>query len=265
MVVETTEVTEVQAEEIPEKEYFEKMKVIYPRAEEDLIEFLNRCKLENKRVMLCARCSAVCDKEATAGLKKFQPATNKQGAKPKQYQDKGKDILTRPNNPAKTGRMPTFLPPGSNPMERWMHQGLIRFNKCAMEVAGSSGTKPNYSDDAKKYSYKNNYKGKHPMTRTQWRRFQHHKKLAATCLQTGQYKEVARRPAKERIFPPIDENIMEDDDLLDSEPDFDVICVVSILPSEYDVQSEVTELETNFDQLEMVVSKNNKLYSKSQI
>jgi hypothetical protein len=84
-----------------------------------------------------------------------------------------------------------------------MHQGTIRFNKGAMEVGGSSGTKLSYSEDVNKYSYKNNYKGKHPMTRTQWRRFQRQKKLAAKKPQTSQYKEVARRPAKERILPPI--------------------------------------------------------------
>ncbi|WJX34091.1 hypothetical protein P8452_22239 [Trifolium repens] len=251
MMVEAMEVSEVQVEKIPEEEYFEKMKVVYPRAEEDLIDFLNRCKLKNKGVMLCARCSAVCDKEATAGLMKFQPVANRQGANPKPPRDKGKGILTRPNNMVQIDRRPTFLPSGSIPIERWMHQGTIKFNKGAMEVGGSSGTKLSYSEDANKYSYKNNYKGKHPMTRTQWRRFQRQKKLAATNLQTGQYKEVARRPAKERILPPIDENKMEDDDLLDSEPDFDVICVVSILPSEYDVQTEITELETDFDQLEM--------------
>ncbi|WJX56991.1 hypothetical protein P8452_42594 [Trifolium repens] len=164
-------------------------------------------------------------------------------------------VRVRPNNSVQTDRRPTFLPSGSIPVERWMHHGMIRFNKRAMEVGGSSGAKPNYSEDANKYSYKNNYKGKHPMTTTQWRRFQRQKKLAATNLQTGQYKEVARRSAKERIFPPIDENKMEDVDLLDSEPDFDVICVVSILPSKYDVQSEVTELETDFDQLEMADTK----------
>ncbi|KAK2436375.1 hypothetical protein QL285_021373 [Trifolium repens] len=250
-MVEALEVTEVQVEKIPEEEYFEKMKVVYPRAEEDLIDFLNRCKLENKGVMLCARCSAVCDKEATAGLMKFQPVANRHGANPKQPHDKGNDILTRPSNRVQTDRRPTFLPSGSIPIERWMHQGTIKFNKGAMEVGGSSGTKLSYSEDVNKYSYKNNYKGKHPMTRTQWHRFQRQKKLAATNLQTGQYKEVARRPAKERILPPIEENKMEDDDLLDSEPDFDVIRVVSILPSEYDVQTEVTELETDFDQLEM--------------
>ncbi|KAK2422828.1 hypothetical protein QL285_033329 [Trifolium repens] len=251
MMVEAMEVTEVQVEKIPEEEYFEKMKVVYPRAEEDLIDFLNRCKLENKGVMLCARCSAVCDKEATAGLMKFQPVANRQGANSKPPRDKGKGILARPNSMVQTDRRPTFLPSGSIPIERWMHQGTIKFNKGAMEVGGSSGTKLSYSEDANKYSYRNNYKGKHPMTRTQWRRFQRQKKLAATNLQTGQYKEVARRPAKERILPPINENKMEDEDLLDSEPDFDVICVVSILPSEYDVQTEITELETDFDQLEM--------------
>ncbi|KAK2422492.1 hypothetical protein QL285_033024 [Trifolium repens] len=251
MMVEAMEVTEVQVEKISEEEYFEKMKVVYPRPEEDLIDFLNRCKLENKGVMLCARCSAVCDKEATAGLMKFQPVANRQGANPKPPRGKGNGILTRPNNMVQTDRRPTFLPSGSIPIERWMHQGTIKFNKGAMEVGGSSGTKLSYSEDVNKYSYRNNYKGKHPMTRTQWRRFQRQKKLAATNLQTGQYKEVARRPAKERILPPIEESKMEDDDLLDSEPDFDVICVVSILPSEYDVQSEVTELETDFDQLEM--------------
>ncbi|WJX88906.1 hypothetical protein P8452_70946 [Trifolium repens] len=112
IMVEAMEITEVQAEKIPEEEYFEKMKVVYPRAEEDLIDFLNRCKLENKGVMLCARCCAVCDKEATAGLMKFQPVANRQGAKPKQYQDKGNGILTRPNNLIQIDRRPTFRPSG---------------------------------------------------------------------------------------------------------------------------------------------------------
>ncbi|KAK2382413.1 hypothetical protein QL285_069949 [Trifolium repens] len=109
---------------------------------------------------------------STEGLRKFQPVTMKQGARPNQYQDKGKGILTRPSDAVKAGRKSTFLPPGSSPRERWMHQGLIRFNKGKMEVGGSIGTKPNYSEDTNKYSYRNNYKGKHPMTRTQWRRFQ---------------------------------------------------------------------------------------------
>jgi hypothetical protein len=101
MMVEAMEVAEGQVEEIPEEQYFEKMKVVYPHAEEDLIDFLNRCKLENKGIMLCARCNAVCDKEATEGLRKFQPMTNKQGEKPDQYQTKGKASFLDPINLSK--------------------------------------------------------------------------------------------------------------------------------------------------------------------
>eukprot|EP00256_Glycine_max_P062132 XP_014631525.1 uncharacterized protein LOC106798860 [Glycine max] len=155
------------------------------------------------------------------------------------------------NSNQKYGRRNTFVPPGSVPVEKWMHQGLIRFNEGAMEVGGSSGTKQIDPQEANRYSYRNNYKGKNPMTRTQWRRFQRQKKLAQQNLQTGWYKEVSRRPVKERLLPPVDEDKMEDEDLLDSEPDFDVVCVVSILPSEYDVQSEVTEIECEFDHFDM--------------
>jgi len=41
------------------------MKAAYPTVEEKLIDFLNRCKLENSEVMLCPRCSVVFDKEAS--------------------------------------------------------------------------------------------------------------------------------------------------------------------------------------------------------
>ena len=39
-------------------QYAEKMKVAYPTSEEDLVDFLKRCKISNSPTMLCA-CSAV--------------------------------------------------------------------------------------------------------------------------------------------------------------------------------------------------------------
>ncbi|MCI74949.1 hypothetical protein A2U01_0096215, partial [Trifolium medium] len=63
---------------IPEEEYEKKVREVYPNVEEELVDFLNRCKLNNSEVMLCPRCSAVCDKENTAGLKNIVPhADNK--------------------------------------------------------------------------------------------------------------------------------------------------------------------------------------------
>ncbi|XP_006598506.1 uncharacterized protein [Glycine max] len=101
MMVETMELSQVQVQGISEEDYNEQMKVVYPQAEEDLIDFLNRCKLESKSVMLCPRCSAVCDREATEGLKKYQ-VINK-GAEQNQRFDKGKRVMVQSNNNQKSG------------------------------------------------------------------------------------------------------------------------------------------------------------------
>ncbi|MCI36066.1 hypothetical protein A2U01_0057288, partial [Trifolium medium] len=64
---------------IPEDEYAEKIKEVYPHAEEDLVDFLQRCKLNNTQAMLCPRCSAVFDKKATDGPNKFVPFVKNKG------------------------------------------------------------------------------------------------------------------------------------------------------------------------------------------
>jgi hypothetical protein len=46
-----------------EPQFDEKFKATYPTAEEEQIDFLNRCRLKNSEVMLCPRCSVVFDKE----------------------------------------------------------------------------------------------------------------------------------------------------------------------------------------------------------
>ncbi|CAJ2630140.1 unnamed protein product [Trifolium pratense] len=112
------------------------------------------------------------------------------------------------------------------------------------------------------------------MTRTQWRRFQRKQKLTAkeaeaggkaVATQKAEKVEMAKRPVKERLSiiveEPIaenaqggaeDEDDMEDDDLLDEGSDFDVMVnVVSILPLEYDVPTEVNELEEDFEALNL--------------
>jgi len=53
--------------------------VAYPMAEEELIDFLNRCKLKNSEVMMCPRCNFIFEKEATGGLKIFLPTSKKRG------------------------------------------------------------------------------------------------------------------------------------------------------------------------------------------
>ncbi|MCI17234.1 hypothetical protein A2U01_0038381, partial [Trifolium medium] len=189
------------------------------------------------------------------------------GKRPNQGPNKGKAIAQGPTIHQRLGRKNTFVPSNRVPVNQWAHGQYVAFNKKVMEKGSSSNANPKNSYETKKYSYRNNYMGKNPMTRTQWRRFQRQKKLANQNAQTGgkanviQTIEVARRPAKERISPPnafsktknddVEDEYM-DDDLLESEADFDVICnVVSILPVEYDVWSEVTDGEDDFDEPDM--------------
>jgi hypothetical protein len=102
---------------------------------------------------------------------------------------------------------------------------------------------PQAATEANKYGYRNNYKGKNPMTRTQWRRFQRRKKLAAQQARAGGNAnekgkaELVTRPVKERLAPIKEsdtENIKEDEneeDFMDDGSDFDVLVnVVSVLP-----------------------------------
>jgi len=121
------------------------------------------------------------------------------------------------------------------------------------------------SKGSKKYAYNNNYKGKNPMIRTQWRKFQRSKKRVVASFEgetvdpKGKQEMVKplRRPMEERLYlPPVEENPNEDDELdsefMDSDPDFSVICnVASILPAEYDMVSEVDDSEEDFDPKDM--------------
>jgi len=56
-----------------------KLKTTYRIVEEELIDFLNRCKLKNSEVILCPRYSVVFNKEATKGLESFIPKPKKRG------------------------------------------------------------------------------------------------------------------------------------------------------------------------------------------
>jgi hypothetical protein len=58
---------------VTEDRYAEKIKVVFPKAKEDLIDFLHICKISDSLVMLCPRCSAVFDKEAAKNIEVFRP------------------------------------------------------------------------------------------------------------------------------------------------------------------------------------------------
>jgi len=66
-------------EMVIEDQYAEKMKVAYPTSEEDLVDFLKRCKFSNSTTMLCPSCSVVFDKEAARNIEGFRPQSKRKG------------------------------------------------------------------------------------------------------------------------------------------------------------------------------------------
>jgi len=67
--------------------------------------------------------------------------------------------------------------------------------------------------------------------------------------------EMVKKPATERIFPPLSDikkDLPKEDEELtsnfsDSEPSLDIDCnVVSVLPVEYNIVSEINEVEDDF-------------------
>jgi len=76
--------------------------------------------------------------------------------------------------------MRTFTPPSRSPTEKWVFSGGRKPNynappaKWVKKFTSTNAQKE--TSDSKKFSYNNNYKGRNPMTKTQWRRFQRQKK-----------------------------------------------------------------------------------------
>jgi len=111
---------------ITEGQLVKKMEVAYPKAEEDLIDFLNRCKISNTNVMLCPRYNAVFDKEAAKSVEGFLPHTIRKSGwvenRPKYgFKKRGVPYKMKPSyqSSSRTHRG-TFNPPPKSPTDTWV-------------------------------------------------------------------------------------------------------------------------------------------------
>jgi len=188
-MMDITKNAELVKEIAPESQFDEKSKTAYASTEEELIDFLNRCRLKNFVVMLCPRCSVVFDKEATKGLEGFIPKPKKRG---KWYGDhRPKFSLTKSYIPFiynssttnyvnKSGQGKTLVPYAPN--QKWVqsaHKNVQHGKNNVVEKTSVLFV----AFEWKKYAYRSNYKGKNPMTRTQWGRYQRSKKGISTSLE----------------------------------------------------------------------------------
>ena len=154
-------------------------------------------------------------------------------------------------NPGRNHRK-TFNPPPKIPIDTWVFSGgkKTSYTTPPTKWVKRMATIPHQKEasNSKRYAYNNNYKGKHPMTKTQSRRYQCQKKANAlkdvTNVDKGEGKQEAvfkmvKRPATERIFPPLPtlkKDCPEEDEELtsnfsESDPSFYLVCVVSLSTS----------------------------------
>jgi hypothetical protein len=185
-------------------------------------------------VMLWPRCSVVFDKEATEGLESSIPKPKKRSKwsgdhRPKFYFTKSYipfiNNYSTTNYVNKVGQGKAFVPYAPN--QKWVQstdKNVQHGRKNVVKRSTNSvdDNKNGIAFESKKYAYSNNYKGKNPMTRTQWRRYQRSKKGIVASLEDktvdleGHQRMVKsrRRQAKERLFIPlVKEDPNEDDEL----------------------------------------------------
>jgi hypothetical protein len=205
---------------VTEDQLAEKMKVAYPKAEEDLIDFLNRCKITNTKTMLFPRHRAVFDKEVARSIEDFRPQSKRKNGWADSHPKFGFNKRGVPykmkfsdKNPSRNQKK-TFNPPAKSPTDTWVFSGGKRSGYSAPPTKWVKRvtTTPNQKEtsNSKQYAYNNNYMGRNPMTKTQWRRYQRQKKagvlkdITNIGKDTGKQVEVyemVKRPATERIFP----------------------------------------------------------------
>jgi len=127
----------LDAEMVTKDQFAEKMKAAYPEAEEDLIDFLNRCKISNTHAMLCPGCSAVFDKETAKFVEGFRPQPNRKDRwvdnRPKYgFNKRGVPYKMKSVEKGQHGNHKrTFNPPPKSPTNTWVFSGGKRSSYSA--------------------------------------------------------------------------------------------------------------------------------------
>ncbi|KAI5425888.1 hypothetical protein KIW84_031639 [Lathyrus oleraceus] len=74
---------------------------VYSRADEDLVDFLYRCKNKGSQVCLCPRCGAITDKIAAENFQKLQLGKSKRSVPTRGYQNERGSKRVVGNNPTR--------------------------------------------------------------------------------------------------------------------------------------------------------------------
>ncbi|KAI5384062.1 hypothetical protein KIW84_071174 [Lathyrus oleraceus] len=116
-MVEITEYDEVNMLEQTGESPYVDITEVYPRANEDLVDFLYLCKNKGSQVCLCPRCGVVTDKIATENFQKLQLGKSKRNVPTRGYQNERGSKKAVGNNQA---RPKSFVLSASAPRGTWI-------------------------------------------------------------------------------------------------------------------------------------------------
>ena len=125
LFVEPVEINIVNISEYDEADMLEKIDEspdvdiaeVYARADEDLVDFLYRCKNKGSQVCLCPRCGAVSDKVAAENFQKLQLGKSKGSGLNRAHQN---ERIPRKAVENAQARPRSFVPSTSAPRGTWI-------------------------------------------------------------------------------------------------------------------------------------------------
>lgn len=162
-------------DEVDMLNYNEQVNMVYPRDKEELIDFLNICKLKDFEVMLCPHYSLAFDNQAAKVVEKTRLMTYKPWRSCKRDMQ-GSFIFDKRGIPYIVQQSKIYVPPTNFTLGEWVRPTKKTDNdqhKWRLIKVGATLSYQDNSQVSKNYSYTSkNYLGKNLITRTQWRRHQ---------------------------------------------------------------------------------------------
>lgn len=174
-------------------------KVSFPQEEETLSDFLRRCQKKKSEVMLCPRCSVVFDKKAIQNLEGVRRVNHQDGHKaiqnhqvgkpgrafdPMRYPDPRRPMvkLSETKQAGRNFKPISFKPSVEGSNGKWVKKtdgrkrGHGKWHNFEVERGSSLAYRKEFWTDKRTSHVSEKYKGKNPMTRSQWRREQRRRK-----------------------------------------------------------------------------------------
>lgn len=218
-MIEVSQETPVEVNEERRQEEYNKL--AFPKEEDTLMDFFHRCQGKKSEVMLCSRCSVVFYKKVAhnlEGIKKVkdrwdQGATQDQWVfgprrdfDPRRHLDPSRTLvkLDGTRQRGHVAKVISFKPTVEASDGKWVKpadgrkRGQGKWKNVEVDRGSSLAYCKEFQASIKTTYISENYKGKNPMTRSQWRREQRRRKARREIGAKEKAESSTNVPAKKK-------------------------------------------------------------------